>query len=153
MNEKTEKLITNNRRAYHEYTVLENHEAGIVLTGCEVKSVRKDKINISDCYAVFAGGELFLRGSKIKLYDKGSYYNSAVDRDRKLLLNRAELRRLIGKVKEKGLTLVPLKAYFKGSLVKIELGLCKGKHTYDKREALKQKDIERDTQRRIKEFI
>jgi SsrA-binding protein len=131
---------------------MEKYEAGLVLTGCEVKSIRTDKININDAYAVFVQGELFLRGSRVNPYDKGSYYNSDITRDRKLLLNKSEINKLIGKVQEKGFTLVPLSAYFRGSLVKVELGICKGKHTYDKRESLKQRDIARDTERRIKEF-
>jgi SsrA-binding protein len=153
MSERKDKImtVTTNRKATHEYFVLETVEAGIVLLGNEVKSVRVDKMNINDCYAVFEAGALILRGSRINPYEKASFFASDATRDRKLLLNRHEIRKLYEKVTQKGMTVVPLRVYFKGSLLKVELGLCRGKHTYDKKESLKEKDIERDTARRLKE--
>jgi SsrA-binding protein len=146
------KVIAENKKARFEYFVLDTYEAGIVLKGDEVKSIRQGAINLKDSFGVIIKGEVFLRNCHITPYEKGSYFNSEARRDRKLLLNRSEISRLIGKVNEKGLTLIPLKVYFKGSLVKVELGLCQGKKLYDKREALKQKTQERETQRAIKEY-
>lgn len=146
------KVIAENKKARFEYFVLDTYEAGMVLKGDEVKSIRQGAINLKDSFGVIIKGEVFLRNCHITPYEKGSYFNSEARRDRKLLLNRSEISRLIGKVNEKGLTLIPLKVYFKGSLVKVELGLCQGKKLYDKREALKQKTQERETQRAIKEY-
>lgn len=146
------KIVAENRQARHEYFVLDTYEAGVVLKGDEVKSIRQGAINLKDSFAVITKGEVFLRNCHITPYEKGSYFNSEARRDRKLLLNRSEISKLTGKVSEKGLTLIPLKVYFKGSLVKVELGLCQGKKLYDKRETLKRKTQEREAQRDIKEY-
>ncbi|HEY8419971.1 MAG TPA: SsrA-binding protein SmpB [Clostridia bacterium] len=146
------KIVAENRQARHEYFVLDTYEAGVVLKGDEVKSIRQGAINLKDSFAVITKGEVFLRNCHITPYEKGSYFNSEARRDRKLLLNRSEISKLTGKVSEKGLTLIPLKVYFKGSLVKVELGLCQGKKLYDKRETLKRKTQEREAQRAIKEY-
>ncbi|HEY8423523.1 MAG TPA: SsrA-binding protein SmpB [Clostridia bacterium] len=146
------KVVAENRQARFEYFVLDTYEAGIVLNGDEVKSIRQGAINLKDSFAVIIKGEVFLRNCHITPYKKAAYFNSEARRDRKLLLKRAEISKLTGKVSEKGLTLIPLKAYFKGSLVKIELGLCKGKKIYDKRETLKRKTEEMETKRAMKEY-
>jgi len=145
-----EKDITVNRKARHEYTILQTYEAGIVLQGTEVKSLRQGKINLVDSYANIKNGELWLFGAHISEYTQGNINNHEPTRTRKLLLKSNEIRKLIGKVKEKGLTLVPLRLYFKGGRVKVELGLAKGKKVYDKREAIAKKDMQRDQERKIK---
>lgn len=146
------KVIADNRQARFEYFILEALETGIVLSGAEVKSIRAGSINLKDSFAVIIRGEIWLRNCHITPYQKGSYFNSEARRDRKLLLNRTQISKLGGKVNEKGLTLIPLKVYLKGSLIKVELGLCQGKKLYDKRETLKRRVIERESQRAIKEF-
>jgi SsrA-binding protein len=138
------KIITTNKKAYHDYFILETFEAGIVLKGTEVKSVKQGKINLKDSYAKIKDGEIFLFNAHISQYKHGNLFNHDPTRTRKLLLNRKEIDRIVGKVKEKGLTLVPLKVYLKKGLVKIELGLCKGKKIYDKREEIKRRDLERE---------
>jgi SsrA-binding protein len=146
------KIIAENRQARHEYFVFDTFEAGVVLKGDEVKSIRQGAVNLKDSFAVIIKGEVFLRNCHITPYEKGSYFNSEARRDRKLLLNRSEISKLTGKVSEKGLTLIPLKIYLKSGLVKVELGLCQGKKLYDKRETLKRKTQEREAQRAIKEY-
>lgn len=146
------KIVADNRQARHEYFVIDSYEAGIVLRGDEVKSIRRGSVNLKDSFCVIIKGEVFLRNCHITPYEKGSYFNSEARRDRKLLLNRKEIDKLSGKVNEKGLTLIPLKMYLKGSLVKVDLGLCQGKKLYDKRETIKRRDQERETQRIIKEY-
>lgn len=146
------KIVATNKKAYHDYFVEDTLEAGIVLVGSEVKSVRLGAVNLRDSFAVIKGGEVFLLGAHIAPYEKGSYFNEDPRRRRKLLLNRAEIRKLQAKTERKGYTLVPLKVYFKDSLVKVELGLCRGKETHDKREAVKRKDAEREMERARKEF-
>lgn len=144
------KIITTNRSAYHEYSVLETVEAGIVLDGGEVKSVRKGDINLKDSFCMMYNGELFLKNMHVAVYDKAGAFNiKNSKRDRKLLLHKDEIIRLNSKVQKKGLTLVPLKMYFKDALIKIELGLCQGKHTFDKKQDLKEKDIKKETARAI----
>lgn len=146
------KIIADNRSARFEYFILENYEAGISLHGDEVKSLRNGGINLKDSFAIIVNGEVFLRNCHIKPYDKGSYFNSEARRDRKLLLNRAEISKLAGKINEKGLALIPLKAYFKNSLIKIELGVCQGKKLYDKRETIKRRTLDMEAQRAVKEY-
>lgn len=147
------KVIAENRQARFEYFVLDAYETGIVLSGDEVKSIRQGAVNLKDSFGVIIKGEVFLRNCHVTPYQKGSYFNSEARRDRKLLLKRSEIAKLSGKVNEKGLTLIPLKLYLKGSLIKLELGLCQGKKLYDKRETLKRRTQERETQRAVKEYI
>ena len=148
--ETIEKNITVNRKARHEYAILQTFEAGIALLGTEVKSLRQGKANLVDSYANLKGGEVFLVGAHINVYEQGNINNHEPTRTRKLLLNKSEIRKLIGKVKEKGLTLIPLRLYFKNGKVKVELALAKGKKVYDKREAIAKRDLERDQERRFK---
>jgi len=145
-----DRTIASNRRAYHEYHVLESVETGIVLTGTEIKSVRQGKVSLTESFARVENGEILLYSSQIAPYAQGNIHNHAQDRVRKLLLHRREINRLQGKIKEKGLTLVPLKMYFKGPWVKVELGLCKGKQLFDKRETLKAREGQRDIDRALK---
>ena len=145
------KVIASNKKAFHDYFVEETLEAGIVLVGTEVKSVRLGAVNLRDSYAVIKGGEVFLVGAHIAPYEKGSYFNVDPRRTRKLLLAKAEIRKLATRTERKGYTLVPLKIYLKGSLVKVELGLCRGKEQRDKRETIKRRDAEREMARAIKE--
>ena len=145
------KVIASNKKAFHDYFVEETLEAGIVLVGTEVKSVRLGAVNLRDSYAVIKGGEVFLVGAHIAPYEKGSYFNVDPRRTRKLLLAKAEIRKLVARTERKGYTLVPLKIYLKGSLVKVELGLCRGKEQRDKRETIKRRDAEREMARAIKE--
>ncbi len=146
------KVIATNKKAYHNYFVVETLECGINLVGCEVKSLRKGEVNLADSYCRVENGSLVLLGCHIKNYDKGSYFNVDSRRDRRLLAHKREIMRLLGKVREKGYSVVPLKMYFKDSLVKVEVGLVKGKQNYDKKETLLKKDAERDQQRAIKEY-
>lgn len=143
------KIVATNKKAFHDYFVIDSFEAGINLVGCEVKSVRAGEVNLKDSYAVIRGGQLVLVSAYIKNYDKGSFSNVDSRRDRRLLMHRQEIMRLLGKVKEKGFSLVPLKMYLNGSLVKVEIGLVKGKQLYDKKKAIAEKDAERDKQRQI----
>lgn len=145
------KVIAFNRKARHDYEILETMEAGIVLTGSEVKSIREGKVSIGEAYAGVEEGEIFLYNMHIAPYEKSSSaFGHEPKRPRKLLLTRREIKRLIGKVKERGLTLIPLKVYFKGALVKIELALVKGKRKYEKRETIKKRLIEREIERAMK---
>jgi SsrA-binding protein len=148
-----EKTITLNRVASHEYFILEKVEAGIVLEGGEVKSLRQNSANLKDSFCVIHNGELLIKNMHIALYDKSGAFNTKDSkRDRKLLLHREEIIKLGSKVAQKGLTLVPLRMYFKNALVKVELGLCQGKHTYDKKRSIMEKDKKRDTERQIKNY-
>jgi SsrA-binding protein len=146
-----EKTLVSNRKAFFQYHVLERVEAGISLTGTEVKSVRAGGLSFSDSYVEFRDGELFLVGSRIAPYSHGNLMNHAPDRDRKLLLHKREILKLGGKVTGKGLTLVPLRAYLRGGRVKLEVGLGRGKRSHDKREALKRKDLERETRQALRQ--
>lgn len=143
------KIVATNKKAFHDYFVIDSFEAGINLVGCEVKSVRAGEVNLKDSYAVIRGGQLVLVSAYIKNYDKGSFSNVDSRRDRRLLMHRQEIMRLLVKVKEKGFSLVPLKMYLNGSLVKVEIGLVKGKQLYDKKKAIAEKDAERDKQRQL----
>ncbi|MBC7186500.1 MAG: SsrA-binding protein SmpB [Calditrichaeota bacterium] len=146
-----EKLITTNRKARHDYIILETVEAGIALQGTEVKSLRAGRANLKDSYAAIKDGEVWLFHAHISPYDHGSVYNHDPVRPRKLLLHRQEIRRLTSKVQERGLTLVPLRMYFKKGRAKVELALARGKRQYDRRQDITRRDVERDTQRELKE--
>ncbi len=145
-----EKIIAVNRKARHDYEVIDTYEAGIVLLGTEVKSLRAGKANLKDSYARIKNGELWLFGLHISPYSHGSYNNHVPERDRKLLLHKYEIRRLIGKVEEAGLTLVPLKLYFKNGKVKVQLGLARGRKQYDKRQVIAKREADRELRRRLK---
>lgn len=144
-------MIQQNKKAFFDYFIEETYEAGIALVGSEVKSVKMGKINLKDSYCSLDKGEVFLKNCFITSYEKGSFFNKDEKRPRKLLLHRYEINKLTGKIKEKGYTLIPTKIYFSGSLVKIEIALAKGKHTYDKRATIKEKEIKRTVERQIKE--
>ena len=148
--ETDEKNITVNRKANYEYSILQTYEAGIVLTGTEVKSLREGKANLVDSYASIEKGEVWLNSAHISEYKYGSISNHEPTRSRKLLLNKSEIRKLIGKVKEKGLTLIPLRLYFKSGKVKVEIALAKGKKVYDKRESIAKRDLQREQERKFK---
>ena len=137
------KLIAKNPTAFHNYTINDKLEVGIVLSGTEIKSIRNGKANLKDSYAVIKNGEVYIVGMHISPYEQGNIFNKDPLRDRKLLLNRREINKLVGLVKQKGCSLVPISMYFKGSLVKLELGIGKGKKLYDKREDIAKKDAER----------
>lgn len=137
------KILVSNRKARHEYTVLEAMEAGIALQGTEVKALRQGLGNLQDSYALIRNGEVWLVGAHISPYEQGSYANHNPTRERRLLLHAKEIRKLIGKTKEKGLTLVPLKLYLKGRNIKVELALVRGKQLHDKRAAIKERDVKR----------
>ena len=143
------KIVATNKKAFHDYFVIDSFEAGINLVGCEVKSVRAGEVNLKDSYAVIRGGQLVLVSAYIKNYDKGSFSNVDSRSDRRLPMHRQEIMRLLGKVKERGFSLVPLKMYLNGSLVKVEIGLVKGRQLYDKKKAIAEKDAERDKQRQL----
>jgi SsrA-binding protein len=147
---KASSVITVNRKAYHNYHVHENLEAGIVLKGSEIKSIREGKVNLSDAYAKPENGELWLYNSHIASYDAASYNTHEPTRPRKLLLHRKEINTLAGKVTQKGLTLVPLRLYIKHGVAKVDLGVAKGKKAYDKREAIARRDADREVERAMK---
>lgn len=148
-----EKIICVNRQANHEYFILERVEAGIELEGAEVKSLRQGNVNLKDSFCVVYNGEMLIKNMHISLYGNAGAFNSKdAKRDRKLLLHKNEIIKLKSKVEQKGLTLVPLKLYFKQALIKMELGLCQGKHTFDKKKSLKEKDIKRDKERQINSY-
>jgi SsrA-binding protein len=144
------KTITFNRKAYHDYTILESLEVGISLKGTEIKSVREGRVNIRDAYAKPERGELWLVNSHIAGYQAGSHFNHEPERSRKLLLHRRQIDYLSGLVSRKGLTLVPLKLYIKKGIAKLELGVAKGKRVYDKREAIARRDSDREIERSLK---
>ncbi len=150
MRTKGTKLITENRKARHEYFVLEDFEAGIALTGTEVKSIRQGSVNLKDSWCVVENGELFIKQMHISPYEKGNIFNRDPLRVRKLLMHKAEINRLYGKQKQDGLTLVPLSLYFKDGRVKVQLGLCKGKKLYDKRDDAAKRDAKRAIDRALK---
>ncbi len=144
------KLIANNKKAYHEYFILETMEAGISLHGTEVKSLRMGKCSVKEAFIRIEHEEVFIYGMHVSPYEKGNIFNKDPLRVKKLLLHKAEILKLLGKTKEKGMTIVPLKVYFKDSLVKVEIGLAKGKKLYDKRDTLAKKDQQREAQRDFK---
>jgi len=143
-------VIAVNRKAYHNYHIQESLEAGIVLKGSEIKSIRAGKVNLSDAYAKPENGELWLHNSHIASYDAASYNTHEPTRPRKLLLHRKEINSLAGKVVQKGLTLVPLRLYIKHGVAKVELGMAKGKKLYDKKEAIARRDTDREIERAMK---
>ena len=143
-------VVASNRRARHDYEILDTFEAGIALLGPEVKSLRNGKANLTDGYAVIRRGEVFLAHVHIGPYEKAWRENAEPRRERKLLLHRAEISRLEGKLAERGLTLIPLRLYFTHGRAKVELGLCRGKRRYDKRESIRQRETERDLQRTLR---
>lgn len=145
--EKGRKVIASNRRAHHDYAILDTMECGITLTGTEVKSLRAGRASLVDAFAQVSGGEVFLHGVHIPEYAQGTWTNHEPRRVRKLLLNRMEIDRLAGKVRETGLTLVPLAMYFSDGWAKVELGLARGKRSYDKRQDLAKRDAEREIAR------
>ena len=146
-------IVAVNKSASFEYFIEEKFEAGIVLEGSEVKSIRKSNCNLSDSFCFVRKGEVTLKNMHIAVYDRSGAFNTRDSRrDRKLLLHKSEIAKIVGKVNEKGYTLVPLKVYFKDSLIKVEVALCRGKHTYDKRQSLKEKDLKREADRHMKEY-
>lgn len=150
MRSKGTKKIAENRKAHHDYFVLETYEAGIELVGTEVKSIRQGAVNLKDSWCSIDHGELFVRGMHISPYEKGNIFNRDPMRVRKLLMHRREINKLFGTVKQDGLSLIPLSLYFKDSRVKVQVGLCKGKKLYDKRESAARRDAKREIDRNIK---
>ena len=146
----SQKIICQNKKASHDYHLGETYEAGIVLKGTEVKSLREGRANLKDSYASIEGGEVYLYNCHISPYSHGSDANHDPLRTRKLLFHKKEIKRLIGKIKEKGLTLIPLKLYFSNGIAKIEMALAKGKKLYDKREDMKRRDAKKDIERAFK---
>ncbi|MCP2167911.1 SsrA-binding protein SmpB [Goodfellowiella coeruleoviolacea] len=142
--ERGQKVIVSNRRARHDYTILDTYEAGVALVGTEVKSLRAGRASLADAFATVDDGEVWLRGLHIPEYERGTWTNHEPRRTRKLLLHRKEILRLIGKTRESGLSLVPLSMYFKDGKVKVEIALAKGKKAYDKRQALARRDADRE---------
>ncbi len=151
MGKQAVKLVANNKKAYHDYFIQDKYEAGIELYGTEVKSVRMGKCSIKEAFIRIEKGEVYIYGMHINPYEKGNLFNKDPLRTRKLLLHRAEIEKLGSKIAEKGFTLVPLQVYFKGSLVKVEIGLAKGKKLYDKREDIAKKDQKREMEREMKQ--
>ena len=150
MEKKQEKLIANNKKAYHDYFILDTYEAGISLVGTEVKSLRMGKCSIKEAFIRIENGEVFIYGMNISPYEKGNLFNKDPLRVRKLLLHRSEIQKILGKTKEKGMAVVPLKVYFHGGLVKVEIGLAKGKKLCDKRDDIAKKDQKREAEREFK---
>ena len=148
--EKGRKIITENRKARHEYFILESFEAGIELVGTEVKSIRNGSVNLKDSWCSIDNGEIFIKGMHISPYEKGNIFNRDPLRVRKLLMHKREINKLFGSVKQDGLTIIPLSLYFKDSRVKVQVGLCKGKKLYDKREDSAKRDAKREIDRNLK---
>ena len=151
MSNNSVKIVANNKKAYHEYFILDKLEAGIELVGTEVKSIRAGRVNLKESWCMIKNGEIFVNGLHISPYEQGNIFNKDPFRVRKLLMHRKEIDRLFGKTKQDGLTLIPLSVYFKNSRVKVEIGLCKGKNLHDKRETLAKKQAQRDIDRAMKE--
>lgn len=150
MRSKGTKNITDNRKARHDYFILETYEAGIELVGTEVKSIRNGNVNLKDSWCSIDDGELYIRGMHISPYEKGNIFNRDPLRIRKLLMHRREIDKLFGSIKQDGLTIIPLSLYFKDSRVKVQLGLCKGKKLYDKREDAAKRNAKREIDRAVK---
>ncbi len=147
------KIVTENRQARFEYFIDETYCAGIVLEGAEVKSIRNNNVSLNDTFCHIYNGEVFIKNMHVAVYDKSGAFNTRDSRrDRKLLLRKAEINKLIGKVNQKGYTLVPLTVFFEGSLVKVKIALCRGKHTFDKKQSIKEKDIKISAEREIKNY-
>jgi len=153
MAENERRVSVSNRKARHDYHILDTFEAGISLKGTEVKSLRQGNANLQDSYAVLKNAEIWLLGMHISPYEKGNINNHDPVRPRRLLLHRKQIRKLVGNVREKGLTLIPLSVYFKGRYAKVELALAQGKKKYDKREAISRRDAERELRQRIKRSV
>lgn len=151
MENKGKKIISQNKKARHNFFIIETLEAGIELFGTEVKSVRLGKVNLTDAYATIKNGEVFIKGMNISPYEQGNIFNRDPLRDRKLLLHKAQIRKLIGEIQQQGYSLIPLSLYLSGSLVKTELAVAKGKKLYDKRNDLAKKNAMRDAERTLKE--
>lgn len=145
------KTVAKNKKAYHEYFVLESFEAGISLSGTEVKSIRAGGVSLKEAWCSIDNGEMIIKQMNISPYDHGNIFNRDPKRSRKLLLHKKEIMRLLGAVKQQGLTLIPLSVYFKGSLIKVQIGLCKGKQLHDKRAVAAKKDANRAIDRALKE--
>ena len=141
-----------NKKANYDYIIEETYEAGIVLKGTEIKSIREGKANLKDSYAIYKNGEVFLLNMHISAYDKGNIFNHEETRTRKLLLNKKEIYKIRDSIEREGYTIVPIKLYFKGNKAKILLGIAKGKKNYDKREAIKKKDMDREIQKQMKNY-
>jgi SsrA-binding protein len=152
MEKESFRLIANNKKAYHDYFIDETYEAGIALAGTEVKSLRMGKCSIKEAYISMVNGEALIYGMNISPYEKGNIFNKDPLRPRKLLLHRQELNKLWGAIQQKGFTIVPLKVYLKGSLVKVEIGVARGKKQYDKRADIAKKDAKRSMERAFKEY-
>ena len=150
MNKETMKLVANNKKAYHDYFVDEKIEAGLVLHGTEVKSLRMGKCSIKESFIRIENGEMFVYGMHISPYEKGNIFNKDPLRVKKLLLHKSEINKLTGKIKEKGFTIVPLQVYFKDGKAKMEIGLCRGKKLYDKRQDIAKKDMKREAEKEFK---
>ena len=150
MGAQTVKLIANNKKVYHDFFVDDTYETGISLAGTEVKSLRMGKCSIKEAFVRIENGEVIIYGMHISPYEKGNIFNKDPLRPRKLLMHKYEINKLMGKIKEKGMTLVPLKVYFKGSLVKVEIGLARGKKLYDKRQDIAKKDQRREAEKEFK---
>ncbi len=148
---KAQKIIAQNKKAWHDYFVEEKYEAGVALTGTEIKSIRQGRVNLKDSYCEVTGGELFAVGVHISPYEQGNRFNHEPLRDKKLLMHRREIMKLQGLIQQKGYTLVPLSLYFSGGYVKAELGLCRGKKLYDKRESDAKRQADRDIDRHLKD--
>ena len=146
------KTVAKNKKAYHDYFVLETYEAGLELFGTEVKSIRAGRINLKDSWCSFKNGEIFANGMHVSPYEMGNIFNRDPLRPKKLLMHKREINRLYGQTKQQGLTLIPLSVYFSKGRAKVELGLCKGKKLYDKRESDARKDAARQAQRAVKTF-
>ena len=146
------KVLAQNKKARHEYFILETIECGIELFGTEVKSVRQGKVNLTDSYASIDNGEVFIKGMNISPFEKGNIFNKDPLRVRKLLLHKKEIRKLIGQIQQDGLTLIPLAVYLKGSLVKVSLAVAKGKKLYDKRQEIAKRESKRDAERAVKNY-
>ena len=150
VNKKGTKQITANKKARHDYFVEQAFECGIELFGTEVKSIRQGTVSLKDSYCIFRDGELFVKGMHISPYEMGNIFNKDPSRERKLLMHKKEIMALFGKTKQEGYALIPLSLYFKNSRVKVELGLCKGKKLYDKRESAARRDAQREIERAMK---
>lgn len=150
MGKESRKLIANNKKAFHDYFISDRYEAGISLSGTEVKSMRAGKCSLKEAFVRIEDGEVYIYNMHISPYEQGNIFNKDPVRVRKLLLHKSEIRKLAGQITQKGFTIVPLSVYFKGSLVKVEIGLGKGKKLYDKRETLAKKDQRREAERKFK---
>jgi len=146
------KLIAQNKKAFHDFFIEETYECGIEPVGTEVKSLREGRVNLKDSYASISNGEVYIKNMHISPYEKGNIFNKDPLRERKLLLHKYEILKLVGKIKEKGYSLIPTKVYLKNSLMKVELALAKGKKLYDKREDIARKDAKRDMERKLKDY-